>query len=111
MRDRLLPAVPAVHITSQVASALDAAHAHALIHRDVKPSNILLAGVAEHPDPYLSDFGVSRRVAMPSDLTAAGSVVGTPHYTAPEQHQGQGVDHRADVYSPGCVLFPEFRSS
>ena len=104
-RDPVLPAAVAVDITRQVASALDAAHANGLIHRDIKPSNILLAGTADHPVAYLSDFGVSRRAATPSDLTAPGSVVGTPYYTAPEQHLGHPVDRRADVYSLGCVLF------
>ncbi len=104
-RDGALAPNVAVEITSQVASALDAAHANGLIHRDVKPSNILLAEVSEVPDAYLSDFGVSRRLAMPSDLTQPGSVVGTPYYTAPEQHDGKASDHRSDVYSLGCVLF------
>lgn len=104
-RDGPLPPIGAVDITRQVASALDAAHANGLIHRDVKPGNILLGGAPDAPEAYLSDFGVSRRMALASDLTQPGWIVGTPSYTAPEQHLGEAVDHRSDVYSLGCVLF------
>jgi serine/threonine-protein kinase len=110
-RDGALPPALAVDIASQVASALDAAHAAGLIHRDVKPGNILLAGDPREPFAYLSDFGVSRRVALPNDLTQPGSSVGTPYYTAPEQELGRPVDHRADVYSLGCVLFETLTGS
>lgn len=94
-------------IVDQVANALDAAHAKGLIHRDVKPANILLApGVgsrAEHA--YLADFGLSKRAASDSSLTGTGVFAGTFKYAAPEQFEGQPLDGRTDVYSMGCVLF------
>ncbi|MDP9342228.1 MAG: serine/threonine protein kinase [Actinomycetota bacterium] len=92
----------------QVAGALDAAHAAGLVHRDVKPANIL---VVPPPDPastehaYLSDFGVTKRLESQARLTATGQLVGTADYVAPEQIEGRPVDGRADVYSLGCVLF------
>jgi serine/threonine protein kinase len=100
-----LPVSIAAEITQQIGSALDAAHDNDLIHRDVKPANILITGTAATPHAYLSDFGVSRQVAPLSDLTLPGSVVGTPDYSSPEQHLGQPLDHRSDVYSLGCVLY------
>ncbi len=94
-------------IVSQVASALDAAHAEGLIHRDVKPSNVLVvepdrAG-AEHA--YLTDFGLIRRVTQGTSLTKTGQFMGTIDYVAPEQIRGDAVDGRADVYSLGCLLY------
>jgi serine/threonine-protein kinase len=103
--DGAVPAATAAQITQQVASALDAAHSVGVIHRDVKPANILLAGERGREHTYLTDFGVSRRMDDALDLTADGSTVGTPHYTAPEAYQNRPVDGRADVYSLGCVLF------
>jgi serine/threonine protein kinase len=100
-----LPPATAAEITRQVGSALDAAHCAGLIHRDVKPGNILVGGEPGAEHVYLGDFGVSRRFAHPSDVTRPGSVIGTPDYAAPEQHLGKPIDHRADVYSLGCVLF------
>jgi YVTN family beta-propeller protein len=91
----------AVAICAQVAAALDAAHARGLVHRDVKPSNVLLDG-SEHV--YLADFGLSRRLDAPGTPVGAGLSLGTPAYAAPEQIQGGEVDGRADVYSLGCVL-------
>jgi len=89
-------------ICGQVANALDAAHAKGLVHRDVKPSNILL-DEAEHV--YLADFGLTRRLAEENVLAGEGRSVGTPAYLAPEQIEGEPVDGRADVYSLGCVLY------
>jgi streptogramin lyase/tRNA A-37 threonylcarbamoyl transferase component Bud32 len=97
-----------ISILSQAASALDAAHAEGLIHRDVKPGNIL---IAPRPDPasrdrvYLSDFGLTKRATSESGITATGQFVGTLDYAAPEQFEGKALDSRADVYSLGCVLY------
>ena len=83
------------------ASALDAAHAAGLVHRDVKPANVLLAG--DHA--YLADFGLTRMLSSEEQLTETGECLGTVDFMAPEQLQGGPVDARADVYSLGCVLF------
>ncbi len=96
-----------VSILSQIASALDAAHAQGLVHRDVKPENILVeATTAPGVDrAYLSDFGISKRTTSREGLTRTGQFVGTVDYVAPEQITGEPVDGRTDVYSLGCVLF------
>jgi len=90
---------------AEIAGALDAAHARGLIHRDVKPANILVSGQGENEHVYLTDFGLTKRLGSTAELTRAGGWVGTPDYVAPEQIQGHAVDRRADVYSLGCVLF------
>lgn len=93
----------AVDVIGQVASALDAAHAEGLVHRDVKPSNVLLAtgGFA-----YLVDFGIARSMAANADITGTGIPIGTVAYMAPERFEPHGrVDHRVDVYSLACLLF------
>ncbi|MFD4638214.1 protein kinase [Lentzea sp. NPDC058436] len=93
----------AVRIVEQVASALDAAHSDGLVHRDVKPSNIL---VAAGDFVYLVDFGIARSASpAATSLTASGSVVGTLDYMAPERFESGPVDGRADVYALACVLF------
>jgi hypothetical protein len=101
---RLEPQRAAV-IVDQVAQALDAAHAHGLVHRDVKPSNVLVATSGGREHVYLTDFGLSRRVESSQGLTATGALVGTIDYIAPEQARGERVDARTDVYSLGCMLF------
>ena len=103
----LEPAV-ATGIVAQVASALDAAHARGLIHRDVKPSNVLLdsGGGADGTDhAYLADFGLTTRQSDGPWAQADGALLGTIDYVAPEQIAGDDVDGRADVYSLTCVLY------
>jgi serine/threonine protein kinase len=95
----------AAHLIEQIASALDAAHAKGLLHRDVKPGNILLEGQQAETTAYLTDFGLSKHVLSTSGLTRAGQWVGTVDYAAPEQLQAIDVDHRVDVYALGCVLY------
>src|SRR5262249_32626753 len=92
-------------VTAHVASALDAAHQRGLIHRDVKPANILVENRAGAPHAYLADFGLSRHVGSRSGLTGTGMWVGTIDYAAPEQIQARAVGPRADVYALGCVLY------
>jgi YVTN family beta-propeller protein len=95
----------AAGVVAQVASALDAAHERGLVHRDVKPANILVAARGGGEHTYLTDFGLTKRTASDSGLTAAGEWVGTLDYVAPEQVRGEAVDGRADVYALGCVLY------
>ena len=107
-RDGALPPARAVDIVSQVAQALDAAHARGLVHRDVKPSNVLIAqGPRGDQDfVYLVDFGVARTMGVvDTALTATGSAVGTLDYMAPERFTGRADDARVDVYALGCVLY------
>jgi len=104
-RDGPMPPAAAAWITAQVASALDAAHADGLIHRDVKPSNVLITGHGKSmPFAYLIDFGIARIVSGGS-LSTSSSAIGTVAYMAPERFAGSPGDRRADVYSLACVLF------
>ncbi|WP_327282058.1 MULTISPECIES: serine/threonine-protein kinase [unclassified Streptomyces] len=103
-----LPVETAARIAGQVASALDAAHDHDLVHRDVKPGNILVAeGTdSEHPEHvYLTDFGLTKKSLSLTGFTSVGQFVGTLDYVAPEQISGKPVDARCDVYSLGCVVY------
>ncbi len=101
-----LPVERAAAIISGVASALDTAHAAGLVHRDVKPSNMLLDARAGRPDHvYLSDFGLSKGALSSADLTGSDRFMGTLNYCAPEQIQGRRVEARTDEYSLACTAF------
>jgi DNA-binding beta-propeller fold protein YncE len=94
----------ALVLVGQVAAALDAAHDRGLVHRDVKPSNVLLTGRPGNEHCYLADFGLSTS-ASDRSVADPGKIVGTIDYVAPEQIRGGGVDGRADVYSLACLLY------
>jgi serine/threonine protein kinase len=100
--DGALPPDDATALIGQVADGLDAVHAAGLVHRDVKPHNVI---VGEYDDAYLTDFGLAKAMAATTGLTATGQVIGTVDYMAPEQIEGQRVDARTDVYALGGVLF------
>ncbi|MEV6612519.1 serine/threonine-protein kinase [Streptomyces sp. NPDC051051] len=105
-RGPLQPAA-AVRIAAQVASALDAAHEHGLVHRDVKPGNILVdrGTDSDHPEHvYLTDFGLTKKSLSLTGFTTVGQFVGTLDYVAPEQISGRPVDGRCDVYGLACVV-------
>jgi serine/threonine protein kinase len=105
-REGPLPPGRAVEFISPVAAALDAAHRAGLVHRDVKPANILVDARPDRPEHvYLSDFGVSKSAMTSVSLTGTGQFVGTPAYSAPEQIQGPVVDGRTDQYALACVAY------
>ena len=113
LADGPLAPAHAAALVAQVAAALDAAHERGLVHRDVKPSNVLVDGRGH---AYLGDFGLTRLLAEPGLSLPSGSSLGTPDYVAPEQIRGEELDGRADVYALGCLLYeclvgePPFRS-
>jgi len=90
-----------IRLTTQIADALDHAHQAGIVHRDVKPSNILLDG----DWVLLSDFGLAKMVEVPSEITGTGVGIGTPAYMSPEQAKGEKVDHRTDNFALGIILF------
>jgi len=107
-REGMLAPKEAVRLIVQIASALSVAHAAGLIHRDVKPENILLN---DKEEAFLTDFGIARPLTMSrtgrmaQTLSATGLPVGTPEYMAPEQLRGESIDERADIYALGAVLY------
>jgi serine/threonine protein kinase len=104
---RRLPPAYAARLIAQVADALDAAHAVGIVHRDVKPANILLEGEGDAARCILTDFGLMKNVnASAAPLTQAGSFLGSCDYAAPEQLLGErSIDARVDIYALGCVLY------
>ena len=95
----------AVDLLHQCAGALDAAHRSGLVHRDVKPANIMITVKEGEEHAYLTDFGLAKRSETAAALTAKGLVVGTVDYMAPEQITGAHVDARTDIYALGCVFY------
>lgn len=89
-------------IISQVGDALDYAHGQGVVHRDVKPSNVL---IDERGNCLLTDFGLAKMVQASVKLTRTGGILGTPAYMSPEQGMGQGIDHRSDIYALGVILY------
>jgi streptogramin lyase/predicted Ser/Thr protein kinase len=95
----------ALRLTEQLGDALDAAHERGLVHRDVKPGNVLITGGMGREHCYLTDFGLTKQTSSISGLTGTGELVGTIEYVSPEQIRGDRIDGRADIYSLGCVLY------
>jgi len=105
LKGKPMPWENAVRLLIPIARALHYAHQQGIIHRDVKPSNIL---ITQSGEPMLTDFGIAKILLAneeTADLTGTGMGVGTPEYMSPEQFQGKGVDVRADIYSLGVVLY------
>ena len=96
----------AIRITRQICKALSAAHAKGIVHRDMKPENVFLTGDLGSPVVKVIDFGISKVHEVGGQaLTKTGMIMGTPSYMAPEQARGERVDHRADVYAVGAILY------
>ena len=95
----------ALGILGKVADALDAAHAAGLVHRDVKPGNILIEGAPPDERVFVCDFGLARHMSTVDSLTSDRALVGTVDYVSPEQIEGKSIDGRVDVYSLGCVVY------
>jgi ABC-type sugar transport system substrate-binding protein/tRNA A-37 threonylcarbamoyl transferase component Bud32 len=102
LTDGALPLDQAAEIFGQIARGLAYAHSKGLIHRDLKPSNILLDDTG---NAYLTDFGLAKWISNAPELTKTGNIVGTPAYMSPEQLRGEIIDHRADIYSMGIILY------
>ncbi len=100
-KGELLPLDESIRIVTSIANALDYAHQHGMVHRDVKPANIMFT---RDEQVVLADFGIAKMVGL-TGLTASGAMVGTPAYMSPEQSMGQAGDERSDIYSLGVVLY------
>jgi tRNA A-37 threonylcarbamoyl transferase component Bud32 len=101
-----MPVGPAVRIVRQICKALATAHSKGVVHRDMKPENVFLTGDMSHPTAKVIDFGISKTGDTPGTaLTKTGMIMGTPSYMAPEQARGEKVDHRADIYAVGAILY------
>ena len=101
MESHVSPKV-ALDIVAKIGSALSSAHTHNVIHRDVKPANILFR---ENGTPLLTDFGIAKQTDYDKDLTSTGIFLGSPNYVSPEQADGKRVDGRTDIYSLGCIFY------
>ena len=115
-REQRLAPERVVRIGVQLAAALQAVHDAGLVHRDVKPANVLMREIGGHDHAYLTDFGIAKAPAAQDSLTRTGWVIGTPAYLSPEQIRGQQPGPRSDLYALGCVIFealtgqPPFRA-
>ena len=115
-REQRLAPERAVLIGVQLAEALQAVHDAGLVHRDVKPANVLVREIGGRDYAYLTDFGIAKAPAAQDSLTRTGWVIGTPAYLAPEQIRGEQPGPRSDLYALGCVIFealtgqPPFRA-
>ncbi len=108
IKDGPMPAAKAVHIASQICRSLGEAHRAGIVHRDIKPDNIILINV-DQDDAFVKvlDFGIAKAVMGEDDvqLTGDGRIIGTPRYMSPEQILAEPLDHRSDIYSLGCILY------
>jgi serine/threonine protein kinase len=104
-REQRLAPERAVLIGVQLAQALQAVHDAGLVHRDVKPSNVLVRGIGGHDHAYLTDFGIAKAPGAQDGLTRTGALMGTPAYLSPEQIRGQQPGPRSDLYALGCIIF------
>lgn len=102
LREGKLPIENMLHITKQLCAALDAAHSEGVVHRDLKPQNIML-GPGDHV--YVSDFGLAKSLGAVSSMTQSGEMLGTPRYMAPEQVEAKSVDARTDIYALGLIFY------
>ncbi len=102
MREGKLPLERMLHITRQLCAALDAAHSEGVVHRDLKPQNIML-GAKDHV--FVSDFGLAKSLGAVSSMTQSGEMLGTPRYMAPEQVEAKSVDARTDIYALGLIFY------
>ncbi len=102
-----LPIIRALNIFIQIADAMKHAHGHGVLHRDLKPGNIMVRGALDNPEVVVLDFGVAMLEAGDAiaTLTKTGMIIGTPTYMSPEQVRGKDIDARSDIYSLGCIMY------